>query len=338
MAAIAFGPVPSRRLGRSLGINNIPPKSCSYSCVYCQVGRTDDLTVERRAFYAPEDVVRQVEAKVREVRERGDTVDYLTFVPDGEPTLDAHLGGEIGALRTLGIPVAVITNASLLGREDVRADLHRADWVSLKVDAVREDVWRRLNRPHGRLHLGGVLQGGLRFRRRFAGTLATETLLVAGLNDDETHLDALGRYLEALGPGVAYLSIPTRPPAEGWVRAPEEEVVLRAWLSLAARLSATRVELLIGDEGNAFASTGDTRADLLAITAVHPMRAEAVAGLLARSRQGWPVVEALLAEGRLARREHGGRTFFVRRFVSGPARADHSRAGSDHAWPPETAR
>jgi wyosine [tRNA(Phe)-imidazoG37] synthetase (radical SAM superfamily) len=315
VSAIAFGPVPSRRLGRSLGINNIPPKSCSYACVYCQVGRTVELVAERRAFYPPEEVVRQVETRVREVRERGETIDYLTFVPDGEPTLDVHLGREITGLRSLGIPVAVITNASLVDRSDVQSDLLRTDWVSLKVDGVREDTWRRINRPHGRLRLDDQLRGGLRFSRRFSGTLATETLLVAGLNDDEAQIDDLGRYLEALGPDVAYLSVPMRPPAEAWVRPPGDEVVFRAWQSLATRLPGTRVELLIGDEGNAFATTGDARADLLAITAVHPMREDAVADLLARTGQGWPVVEELVADGRLSRREHGGRTFFVRRFA-----------------------
>jgi wyosine [tRNA(Phe)-imidazoG37] synthetase (radical SAM superfamily) len=302
-------------LGRSLGINNIPPKSCSYACVYCQVGRTVELTVERRAFYSPEEVVRQVETRVREVRARGEAIDYLAFVPDGEPTLDVHLGREITALRSLGIPVAVLSNASLVDREDVQSDLLRADWVSLKVDAVREDTWRRINRPHGRLRLDDQLRGGLRLSLRFQGTLTTETLLVAGLNDDQANVDDLGRYLEALGPDVAYLSVPTRPPAEAGVRPPGDDIVFRAWQALTARLPGTRVELLVGYEGNAFASTGDARADLLAITAVHPMRGDAVADLLARAGERWPVVEELVADGLLAKREHGGRTFFVRRFA-----------------------
>jgi wyosine [tRNA(Phe)-imidazoG37] synthetase (radical SAM superfamily) len=321
VTAIAFGPVPSRRLGRSLGIDNIPPKACSYACVYCQVGRTVELTTERRAFYPPEQVVQAVESRVREVRARGEAIDYLAFVADGEPTLDLHIGQEIAALRPLGIPIAVLSNASLIDHEGVQSDLLRADWVSLKIDAVRGDVWRRLNRPHGRLRLDGQLQGGLRFSRRFAGTLATETLLVAGLNDDEAHVDELGRYLESLGPDVAYLAAPTRPPAEEWVRPPEDDVVFRAYQSLAAWLPRTRVELLLGDEGNAFASTGDARADLLEITAVHPMREDAVADLLARTGQEWSVVEELVGEGRLGRREHRGRTFFARRLDAGPGRA-----------------
>jgi wyosine [tRNA(Phe)-imidazoG37] synthetase (radical SAM superfamily) len=312
---IVFGPVPSRRLGRSLGINNVPPNVCRYACVYCQLGRTTDLTVERREFFPPAQVVREAETRVRDLRERGEAIDYLAFVPDGEPTLDLHLGQQITALRRLRLPVAVITNGSLIEREDIQSDLCRADWVSLKVDAVREDVWRQINRPHGRLRLDDQLRGGLRLSRRFAGTLATETMLVAGLNDDESQLGDVGRYLEALGPDVAYLSVPTRPPCEEWVRAPEEDVVRRAWRSLSTRLPGTRVELLVADEGNEFAATGDARADLLSITAVHPMRQEAVEDLLDRNGEGWEVVERLVAEGRLARREHGGRVFFVRRFA-----------------------
>jgi len=120
MVAIAFGPIPSRRLGRSLGINNIPPKTCTYSCVYCQLGETSKITVKRCYFYKPEDVLRSVEAKVHEAISKNEEIDYLTFVPDGEPTLDINIGREITLLKRIGIPIAVITNASLLWLSDVR--------------------------------------------------------------------------------------------------------------------------------------------------------------------------------------------------------------------------
>ena len=145
---IAFGPVPSRRLGRSLGINNIPPKVCTFSCVYCQVGRTTKMQVGRSSFYEPEEILRVVQDKVERTRKVGEGIDYLTFVPDGEPTLDINLGREIDLLRPLGIKIGVISNASLIGREDVREELMRADWVSLKIDSTREKVWRRCDRPH----------------------------------------------------------------------------------------------------------------------------------------------------------------------------------------------
>jgi wyosine [tRNA(Phe)-imidazoG37] synthetase (radical SAM superfamily) len=160
---IAFGPVPSRRLGRSLGINNIPPKVCTYSCVYCQLGRTINMQVGQSAFYDPGDITTAVQDKVKKATEVGESIDYLTFVSDGEPSLDLNLGREIELLRPLGIKIAVITNSSLIGREDVRENLMQADWVSLKMDSVREEIWRRINQPYGTLRLNSILDGALEF-------------------------------------------------------------------------------------------------------------------------------------------------------------------------------
>jgi len=157
--------VPSRRLGRSLGINNIPPKRCSYSCIYCQLGRTTHMQIEREAFFEPEELAQSVKERVKQVREKGEFIDYLAFVPDGEPTLDINLGKEIELLRPLGIKVAVITNATLLWHEEVIQDLQRAHWVSLKVDAVTSDVWHRVNRPYKQLKLDVVLDGMIQFAR-----------------------------------------------------------------------------------------------------------------------------------------------------------------------------
>lgn len=123
---IAFCPVPSRRLGRSLGINNIPPKHCSYSGIYCQVGPTAAQEVTPREFYSLQEIRCQVEQRLQAVRARGEAVDCLTFVPDGEPTLDSQLGKAIDSLRDLGLPIVVISNSTLIGREDVRAVLNRA--------------------------------------------------------------------------------------------------------------------------------------------------------------------------------------------------------------------
>ena len=181
METLAFGPVPSRRLGKSLGINNIPAKNCTYSCIYCQLGRTLNMMVERKAFYKPEEILKEVERKVKEATSRNERIDYLTFVPDGEPTLDINLGEEINLLKQIGIPVAVITNASLLWLEDVEKDLMDADLVSLKVDAVSEDLWRRINRPHKSLSLSKILGGVSNFTREFNHKIITETMLVEGV-------------------------------------------------------------------------------------------------------------------------------------------------------------
>jgi wyosine [tRNA(Phe)-imidazoG37] synthetase (radical SAM superfamily) len=294
-----------------LGINNIPPKICAYSCIYCQLGRTAKMQVDRRAFYEPEEVVSAVGNKVARTRDAGEFIDYLSFVPDGEPTLDVHLGREIERLQPLGLPVAVISNASLIWRLDVRQDLMGADWVSLKVDAVEEAVWRQIDRPHGSLELSSILEGIVAFAREYRGELVTETMLVAGVNDGEEQLQSLVGFLARLQPDRAYLSVPTRPPAEPWAQAPDEQAVNRAYHVVGKEVE--QVEYLIGYEGNAFAFTGDVEKDLLSITAVHPMREDAVSDYLARAGAGWPVVQRLVTEGELVEVEHGGHAFYLRK-------------------------
>jgi wyosine [tRNA(Phe)-imidazoG37] synthetase (radical SAM superfamily) len=308
---IAFGPVPSRRLGRSLGINNIPPKVCTYSCVYCQLGRTMKMQVERCAFYEPDKILKDVEGKIENAKEVGESIDYLTFVPDGEPTLDANIGLEIELLKPLGIKIAVITNASLVWREDVREDLIKADWVSLKVDSGKEEIWRRINRPHRTLQLASILGGMLEFAKVYRGELVTETMLVKDVNDSDDHVKEVADFFAQLRPAKAYLSVPTRPPAEEWVRPPGEEAINRAYQILSKRVD--QVEYLIGYEGNAFAFTGNVEEDLLSITAVHPMREEAVSEFLARARADWPVVHKLIAQGQLMEMEYEGKRFCMRK-------------------------
>jgi wyosine [tRNA(Phe)-imidazoG37] synthetase (radical SAM superfamily) len=308
---LAFGPVPSRRLGRSLGINNIPPKICTYSCVYCQLGRTAKMQAERRVFYPPRKILHDVQEKVERAKRVDEAVDYLTFVPDGEPTLDVHLGREIALLRPLGIKIAVITNGSLLWREDVRDDLMGADWVSLKIDAVQQEVWRRIDRPYGSLHLAAILEGMLAFASAYRGELVTETMLVANVNDDDTLISELADFVARLRPAKAYLSIPTRPPAEPWGQPPDEGAINRAYQILGERVD--EVEYLIGYEGNAFAFTGNVEDDLLSITAVHPMREEAISAFLNQAGADWALVRRLVAQRQLVETEYRGTKFYLRK-------------------------
>jgi wyosine [tRNA(Phe)-imidazoG37] synthetase (radical SAM superfamily) len=308
---IVFGPVPSRRLGRSLGINNIPPKICSYACVYCQLGRTIQMQIERQAFYEQENIIKTVRDKVAKVVNQGEGIHYLTFVPDGEPSLDINLGTEIYALKELGIPIAVISNASLIWQEEVRADLMAANWVSLKVDAVRLPTWRKINRPHGSLDLDKILEGIQVFVDEFQGDLATETMLVNGVNDSEADLQELATFLGGIQPDIAYFSIPTRPPAEESVKSADEESINLAYQLVKNEIG--RVELLLGYEGNAFSFTGDVAEDLLSITAVHPMRKDAVQHLLAEAGAEWEVMDILLQQEKVIEIEHDGMCFYLRR-------------------------
>ena len=308
---IAFGPVPSRRLGRSLGVNNIPPKKCTYSCIYCQVGNIGKIQLERRELYRPEIIAQEVEKKVKKTMKQGESIDYLAFVPDGEPTLDIYLGDEIDLLRPFGVKIGVISNASLIWREDVRKDLMKADWVSLKVDAVDKKIWRRINRPHRDLQLPLIQEGMLQFAREYTGKLVTETMLVKNVNDSITHLKDVADFLSQLSPTKAYLSIPTRPPAEERVHPPGEEVLNAAYQIISSRLED--VECLFGYEGNAFSMTGNVEEDLLGIVSVHPMREEAVLDFLTRAGEDWSFVKKLINRNLLLETEYEGQKFYIRR-------------------------
>jgi len=308
---IAFGPVPSRRLGRSLGINNIPAKTCTYSCAYCQVGRTLQMEAMPRSFYSPQEICDEVRQKVKSSADLELAIDYLTFVPDGEPTLDINLGREIDMLRSLGKKIAVITNASLIWNESVRENLARADWVSVKVDAVDQPLWRRVDRPHRALRLEAILQGIVDFSEDFKGVLVSESMLLAGINDDERSLEAIAEFLAKADPAVAYISVPTRPPAEKWAASPSEESINQAYQIFSSRLK--RTELLVGYEGDSFQSVGEVDSDILAIAAVHPMREAAVEKFLKQADVSWDVVQKLLDQGKLAKTEYQGNYFYLRR-------------------------
>ena len=311
---ITFGPIPSRRLGRSLGINNIPPKICTYSCVYCQVGRTIQMQVHRKDYYDPVKILKDVQTKIEKVQASGDTIDYLTFVPDGEPTLDINLGQEIEMLGEFGIKIAVITNASLLWREDVRQELLNADLVSVKVDSTQEDVWRKINRPHPGLNLDCILNGILAFAKVYKGDLITETMLVKDLNDGESQVKDIARFISDIEPMNAFLAIPTRPPAVDIIRSPNEEIINRDYQIFSEYLD--HVEYLIGYEGNAFTYTGDVEEDILSITAVHPMREDAIANILARSNTNREIIEKLIIEEKLIEIEYLGKRFYLRKFFN----------------------
>lgn len=317
---IAFGPAPSRRLGRSLGINNIPAKTCTYSCVYCQIGRTPILQTAIRNYFPPFRILREVRERASLLCELGQHVDFLTFVPDGEPTLDRGLGEVLRLLkREFRVKTAVITNGSLLWREDVREALALCDWLSVKVDACTEATWRKVNRPHPHLKLDRILDGILRMAEAYDGELVTESMLIRGLNDSASDLDALAHYLSVLGPETAYLAIPTRPPAERWVKAPEEAVVNDAFHRLSSRLA--RVELLAGFEGSAFGYSGNPEEDLLSLTSVHPLREDAAREWLKRVGADWSTISTLLREGRMVELKYNGKTFYLRSLHQEPKHA-----------------
>jgi wyosine [tRNA(Phe)-imidazoG37] synthetase (radical SAM superfamily) len=307
-----FGPVPSRRLGKSLGINNIPYKICTYSCVYCQLGKAIKVQVERREFYKPEELFNEVMVVLSSLQDKSEYPDYITIVPDGEPTLDINIGVLIKKLHILEIPVAVITNASLINLRDVRSDLIKADYISVKADTFNTKTWRKINKPHKRLNLDEIISGIVNFREEYAGKLVTETMLVKGINDTYDELTNTARIIGTFKPDIAYIAIPTRPPAFKNVIAADESSVNKAYHIFKEYIA--KVELLTGYEGSAFSSTGNFKDDLLSITAVHPMREDAVLKLMYKTGDNKNILYTLLEEKMLEKTQYNGHNYYMRKF------------------------
>ena len=309
---IAFGPVPSRRLGCSLGINHIQPKHCTYSCVYCQVGRTRIPEITRQEFFPIDQIIQAVEKKIYESTLIGQKIDYLTLVPDGEPTLDIHLGELINRLSNFNLPVAVISNASLLNRREVQTALLGTDWVSVKIDSVVDTDWKAINRPHNRLSLSSILAGIHEFRKRYQGELVTETMLVSGINDHEDGIYRLAAYLKELQPNKSYVSIPTRPPAETWVTCPKPDTLQKVLQILSESIAS--LDVLFEAEADDFISTGDLVMDILGITAVHPIREEALRRIIEQAEARWEVVDELVKSNQLVCIAYRNENFYQRKF------------------------
>ncbi len=211
MDHFVFGPVPSRRLGFSLGVDLIPRKHCTFDCIYCQVGRTTHKEVERRSFADPGLVIGQVMERVKE----GRAIDFITISGSGEPSLSSDMGLVIGELkRKTAIPVAAITNSSLLFREDVRRELALADLVLPSLDAAGQEVFDRVNRPHEGLSFDLLLSGLKEFRKAYKGRIWLEIMLINNINDAAEQIEMFKQIVSGIGADKVQLNTVTRPPAE----------------------------------------------------------------------------------------------------------------------------
>ncbi len=210
-----YGPVPSRRLGYSLGVDLLPFKTCSLGCVYCQLGRTKKATIRRGQFFS----AKQILQEVQEFLKSGARVDFITFSGSGEPTLNKSIGWLIRKIKKMtGVPVAVLTNGTLLSRPEVRKELAAADVVVPSLDAASQEVFEKVNRPHPSLRAEKIIDGLVKFRRQFKGQLWLEILLVRGINDAPAHLKKLKAAVEKINPDKIHLNTVVRPPAESRAR------------------------------------------------------------------------------------------------------------------------
>jgi len=309
---IIYGPVPSRRLGRSLGVNNIPAKTCSYSCVYCQIGRTNHMIFKRKEFYDPDEIFELIKKKLDELKNKKIPVDYVSFVPDGEPTLDINLGREIMLIKQLGYKVAVISNSSMIIYEDVRKDLVKADLVSLKIDAVNMDIFKKINRPLKNISLDEILEGIKIFSKKYDKKLLTETMLIKDINDGKKTINEIAGFIKKIKPYKSYVSIPTRPPMEEWVKpAGEKELNLAYQVFIDNKIN---VELITGYEGNEFSYVNDIENELLSILSVHPMTKEAIKEFLIKAKtDDFSIIKKMIEQGKIVEIKYSDKTFYLRK-------------------------
>jgi wyosine [tRNA(Phe)-imidazoG37] synthetase (radical SAM superfamily) len=207
-----YGPVPSRRLGRSLGIDLVPQKICTYDCIYCQIGKTTTKTLVRKAYIPTKKVIEELEDFLEEEES---SIDHFSLSGSGEPTLHSQIGSVIESIKALSsIPVAVITNGSLFYEDKVRRDLLRADVILPSLDAVSPEVFEKINRPPPGFSIEKVIKGLIEFRKIYKGKIWLEILFCRGVNDSPNELQKMKEVIERIQPDLIHLNTVVRPPSE----------------------------------------------------------------------------------------------------------------------------
>ena len=210
-----FGPVPSRRLGRSLGVDLVPYKTCTFDCIYCDLGRTTNKTTSRQSFVSPEEIQKELELTLSVLDKKPV---FITLSGSGEPTLNNNIGQIIrGAKEITSIPIAVLTNSSLLSLDEVRRDLSEADVVLPSLDAITPALFEYINRHHPSLKIEEIISGLIQFRRQYRGQIWLEILFCRGVNDSKEEIEKLKEVIERIEPDRIQLNTPVRPPAEDFV-------------------------------------------------------------------------------------------------------------------------
>ena len=302
-----YGPVPSRRLGRSLGIDLVPFKTCTYDCVYCHLGRTTNKTLERKQYVAVEKVMAELEQKLSEK----DIPDYISLAGSGEPTLNSGIGDLIGRIKAMtNIPVAVLTNGSLLWMSEVQDALMAADLVLPSLDAGDEYLFRYVNRPHEDISFEQMVDGLAAFAKCFSGEIWLEVLLLAGVTGMPSEAKKIAAFAKRIGASRVQLNTASRPPAEdfSFPLSTEKMLVLKDFFP-------GRVDIISDDErtgahASAFAQAREE--DILALLSRRPCTsADVASGLGIHVMEALKRLDKLIAAGKLKIVIAGGRSFYA---------------------------
>ncbi len=304
-----FGPVSSKRLGQSLGVDLLPPKSCTWNCLYCQLGKTKKFAIERQEFFPREEIL----GEIREAIATNKGIDWVTFVGSGETMLYKGIGWLIAEVKKLtATPVAVITNGSLFYLPEVRRELVKADAVLPSLNAGTEALHVQIDRPAEGLTFRKHIEGLVAFRREYKGRLWIEVMLLGGINDSDEALRDLAAVLKEINPDMVHIVLPTRPAPEQEILLPSDERIERA-IAILSEVT-TVVHPLKGNMD--LRSASDLLEAVTAIISRHPVQQRELQKAIAdcfpdENNKASEVMQKMLVTGQFKLVEHGGEPYWV---------------------------
>lgn len=300
-----FGPVASRRLGRSLGVDLIPYKTCSFDCLYCELGQTTSKTLDRKEYISPQEILDEVRGYLKELPH---PPDYITLGGSGEPTLNSKIGQIISEIKNLtSIPIAVLTNSSLFFQDEVKEALLGVDVILPSLDTVSASLFKYLNRPHPSLDLKQIIQGLIEFRKAFRGEIWLEILFCLGVNDSKEEINKLKETVKGINPDKIQLNTIDRPPAEEFVFPLRHEQLER--IKKAFGEGAEIITGSISDNTKYFVSDGKKR--VVALLKRRPCTlAEISLTLGIQGNELMDLIEELRKEGKVSHRIHNNQVYY----------------------------
>ena len=298
-----YGPVPSRRLGFSLGVDVVPYKTCTLDCIYCQLGRTTQKTIERKLYTQKDSVCEEVQ----EALNKKQRIDYITFSGSGEPTLNSDIGALIREVKKITpVPVVVLTNGTLLFREDVQKDLAEADVVMPSLDAASNVMFQKINRPHDVLNLDSIIRGLKRFRKMYKGRIWLEVMLIKKFNDNTEELSRIKSAISDIHPDRVYLNTVVRPPAEIYAKplSREEMAAVKNILDKSCEIIAEFHGQMVGEVQN----VEDSIVEMAKRRPVTIVDIANVLGISAANAEKW--VNGLKKAGRIKERQYKDQRYY----------------------------
>jgi wyosine [tRNA(Phe)-imidazoG37] synthetase (radical SAM superfamily) len=299
-----YGPVPSRRLGFSLGVDIVSHKICTLDCIYCQLGRTTHKRVKRKSFAPSADIIDEIRKSVS----AGHDIDFITFSGSGEPTLNSDIGSLIHEVRKItSIPVAVLTNGTLLFREDVQKDLMEAHVVIPSLDAVSPEMFQRINRPHHSLTIQSIMKGMRDFREKYTGQIWLEIMFIKNFNADRQELSEMKKAIAEIRPDKVYLNTVSRPPSEVYA----EPLSVTEMRAIKDYLGGN-CEVIAEFHKKRSPEGQDVKGSIVEMTKRRPITVTDIANVLGISEtNAESILERLMAEGTVTEKQYGKKNYYI---------------------------